>query len=271
MAPDDRDLSGRSLLAVFSHPDDESLACGGLLACCAERGARVTLVCATRGERGPQGHVEPGEPSRLSLREVRALELAEAARTLGIADVVLLDHADGFLPWVEASRLEAEILDVIARVRAEVVITFGADGLYWHPDHIAMHHRTTAAVATLGANGPALYYVTMPPGRMRRVAENIAREASHPVPALFGIADPDAFGAGAQPPTLVVDVSAFAARKLAALRCHRTQLAGGPVALMTESDAILLFGTEHFHRAAVGSDGESFLERFADHASVETT
>lgn len=269
MALDDRDLTGRSLLAVFSHPDDESLACGGLLACCAELGVRVTLVCATRGERGAQGHLVPGETS--SLRDVRALELAEAARTLGIAEVVLLDHADGYLPWIEATRLEAEIRDVIARVQAEVVITFGADGLYWHPDHIAMHHRTTAAVATLGSDGPALYYVTMPPGRIRRVAESIAREAGHPVPALFGIADPDAFGAGAMPPTLVVDVSAFAARKLAALRCHQTQLAGGPVALMTDSDAVRLFGTEHFHRAAVGSDAECFIERFAAQVSVEAS
>jgi len=268
MAPDDPNLTGRSLLAVFSHPDDESLACGGLLARCAELGVRVTLICATRGERGPQGHVVPGGGTTLC--EVRALELTEAARTLGIAEVVLLDHADGYLPWVEASRLEAEILDVIVRVQAEVVVTFGADGLYWHPDHIAIHHRTTAAVAQLGSDGPALYYVTMPPGRMRSVAENIAREASVPVPALFGVADPDAFGAGALPPTLVVDVSAFAARKLAALRRHQTQLAGGPVALMTDADAARLFGTEHFHRAPVGSDGQAFIELFADRASIET-
>jgi N-acetyl-1-D-myo-inositol-2-amino-2-deoxy-alpha-D-glucopyranoside deacetylase len=264
MASDDQDLNGRSLLAVFSHPDDESLACGGLLACCAEYGVRVTLVCATRGEFGPN------PTAREALRDVRSSELAEAARILDIAEVVLLDHADGYLPWIEASRVEAEILDVIERVRPEVVITFGADGLYWHPDHIAIHHRTTAAVASLGADAPALYYVTMPPGRMRGVAENGAR-GSVPVPALFGITDPDAFGAGAEPPTLVVDVSAFAARKLAALRCHRTQLAEGPVTLMTETDAARLFGTEHFHRAEVGAHAPSFLERFGAPATIEAS
>jgi LmbE family N-acetylglucosaminyl deacetylase len=262
MASDDTDLTGRSLLAVFSHPDDESLACGGLLAGCAEFGARVTLVCATRGEKGPQGHVAVNGAT--PLRDVRALELAEAARMLGIGEVVLLEHADGFLPWVEPTRLEAEIRDVIDRVRPDVVITFGADGLYWHPDHIAIHHRTTTAVATCAAPAPALYYVTMPRGTMRSVLENVERREHEPAPMPFGITDPDAFGVLAAPPTLVVDVSAFAARKLAALKCHRSQLVvGGPVNSMTERDAVRLFGTEHFHRAAVGAAGESFIERFA--------
>lgn len=254
---------------VFSHPDDESLACGGLLAWCAEAGVRVTLVCATRGERGPQGHVAQLNGS---LPDVRTLELADAARILGIAEVVLLDHADGFLPWVEASRLEAEILEVIVRVRPEVVITFGADGLYWHPDHIAIHHRTTAAVAARGNDAPALYYVTMPRGHMRGILESRPREGQPPIPAPFGITDPDAFGAGAAPPTLIVDVSAFAGRKLAALQCHRSQLlAEGPVTLMTEHDAVRLLGTEHFHRAGVGSNADSFIERFAAPIVIEAS
>ena len=42
----------RRLLAIFAHPDDESLACGGTLARCADAGVEVTLVCATRGEAG---------------------------------------------------------------------------------------------------------------------------------------------------------------------------------------------------------------------------
>ena len=52
MTAEHDDLRARSLLAVFAHPDDESLACGGLLAWCAELGARVSVCCATRGELG---------------------------------------------------------------------------------------------------------------------------------------------------------------------------------------------------------------------------
>lgn len=247
---------------MFSHPDDESLACGGLLAWCADAGVRVVLVCATRGERGPR-RVDGDGPCE-PLREIRERELAAAARTLGISEVVLLNHADGFLPWIDAGPVEAELRDVIQRVRPDVVITFGADGLYWHPDHIATHQHTTAAVASLGEHAPALYYVTMPHGFMRSVAESVLPAQGGPVPALFGIPNLDAFGAGAEPPTLIVDASAYAARKLAALRCHRSQLlANGPVTLMSEQDAPRLLGIEHFHRARVGASGASFLDRFA--------
>ena len=173
------------------------------------------------------------------------------------------------LPWTEAERLEADIRSTIVRLRPDVVITFGEDGLYGHPDHIAIHERTTAAVAALGEDGPALYYVTMPSGCMREVVRHVAvtlveqgirGEAPHKI---LGIADADAFGALAAPPTLVVEVGRFAARKLAAIKCHRTQLEDDALALVAARDAAHLLGTEQFHRADVGSRGDAFIEQFA--------
>jgi len=97
-------FTGRSLLAVFAHPDDESIACGGLLALCADRGVRVALLCATHGE------------NRGGVRDEgwfvqRARELDDAARILGTSEVVLLDYRDGFLPWAAdlSDRIEQEI------------------------------------------------------------------------------------------------------------------------------------------------------------------
>ncbi|MEX2047663.1 MAG: PIG-L family deacetylase [Chloroflexota bacterium] len=124
-----RDLEGHSLLGVFAHPDDESLACGGLMARCGEGGARVSLLCLTRGEHGPRGlDAEAGhattrgatrEPIRETLSETRARELHEAARLLGVSDVVLLDHKDGMLPWAPSGVLELRarrvLLDAPAR------------------------------------------------------------------------------------------------------------------------------------------------------------
>lgn len=245
------DLVGRSLVAVFAHPDDESLACGGLLAWCAERGVRVTLVCATRGEGRGAG-------------DIRVRELEGAAKVLGAAEVVVLDREDGMLPWVDAAKLEADIREVIQSRRADIVITFGEDGLYWHPDHIAVHERTAAAVASLGPQGPALYYVTMPPGRMRAVVEAVAarRPDSRSPLSILGIADADAFGALAQEPTLVVESGPFALRKLAAIRCHRSQVADEPLDMLSDEDAVRLLGTEHYRRASVGSTGEAFIEEF---------
>ena len=209
-------------------------------------------------------------PGAATLGEARVQELQAASRVLGIADVVLLEYEDGMLPWVDAERLEADLRDTIRRLRPDVVITFGEDGLYGHPDHIAIHERTTAAVAALGKDTPALYYVTMPAGSMRAVIRHAEETLATKRGAggqsqhrILGIADPDAFGALAPPPTLVVDVSRFAARKLAAIKCHRTQLEHDALALLADSDAARLLGTEHFHRASVGARGHAFIERFA--------
>jgi N-acetyl-1-D-myo-inositol-2-amino-2-deoxy-alpha-D-glucopyranoside deacetylase len=248
-------LQGRSLLAVFAHPDDESLACGGLLAWCAELGARVSILCATRGEMGR------GSGSNLSI--VRTNELKAAARALGASDVLMLDYEDGMLPWAEPARLEANIRDVTIRLRPDVVITFGEDGLYWHPDHIAVHERTTAAVAALGDSAPALYYVTMALGRMRAVLDTVAARipAPHESYSILGVPDADAFCAAAAPPTLMLDVRAYALRKLAALRCHRSQLADDALDLLSDEEARRLLGVEYFRRADVGSTDVAFIER----------
>lgn len=238
------------ILAVFAHPDDESLASGGLLARCADDGARVSLLCLTHGEHGP------GQGGG-SLGETRARELAEAARALGIGDVVLLDHEDGMIPWIDPARVEADIADAIQRFRPDVVVTFDEDGLYWHPDHIAVHARTTEVVARLGAEGPALLYVSMPVGSMRALMD--AAPGSAPI---LGVPDAGAFGAAAPTPTLVFDAGAFADRKLRALRCHRSQVAGGALDLLDAEGAVRFLGTEHYRRAEVGSRAETFVERF---------
>ena len=231
-------FAGRSLLAVFAHPDDESIACGGLLALCADRGARVELVCATHGENrgGRRDEV---------WYEQRARELDAAARILGIAEVVLLDYRDGFLPW--ASDLSDRLEEEIRRRRPDVVVTFGKDGLYWHPDHIAICDATTAAVDAMGDAAPALYYVTMPPGQLRRVLDETGDDPGTTTPVL-GVANPDAFGVGATLPTLVVDITTCAPRKLAALKCHRSQIDGSVFARIPDAEAGRFFDVEHYHR-----------------------
>lgn len=301
--PNPTQLRGRSLLAVFAHPDDESIACGGLLAWCAHLGAEVSLLCMTSGEHGQRTTPDSGRGALRSslcvtrdehgespgdVARKRRRELEAAARALGIGAVTLLDHEDGMLPWLAADDLRPEIEGAIRELRPEVVITFDSDGLYWHPDHIAVHELTTAAVMALRHEAPALYYVTMPSGSMRAVADHAAEtlrrsptndlpsggtaeprrrvdstERRPPSSSILGVADPDAFGSEAPAPTLVVDVGTFATRKLAALTCHASQFKGSALAYVTEQEAPRLLGIEHYRRAAAGSASRTFLEDLA--------
>jgi len=267
---DNRDRTGR-VLAVFAHPDDESLACGGLLAQCDTLGIDVSLLCLTHGEHGLWGTTRGTEPTELA--RVRREELEAAAGVLGISDVTVLGHEDGMLPWIDADRLEQDIRRAISRAAAEVVITFDNDGLYWHPDHVAVHERVTATVAGLGAAAPALVYVTMPPGVGRAVVDHAAHVSARrglPAPAaMLGVSNVDAFGSKAGPTTLVVDTTGQAVRKLRALECHRTQMAGGALALVGAEDAPRLLGREHYRRASVGAQGDTFLERVASPAPAD--
>jgi LmbE family N-acetylglucosaminyl deacetylase len=251
-------LAGRTILAVFAHPDDESLACGGTLARAADAGARVVLICATRGESGSisdRSLVPDGDLGR-----VRSSELREAAAVLGVAEVMILDHPDGALRWADVPALHNEIVGAIDRCSADAVITFGEDGLYWHLDHIGIHERTSTAVRSFGAAAPPLYYVTIPRGVMREMVAAAHAKGGAPDSSFWGIA-PDAFGDAAQPPTFVVDVRDWAARKLAALKCHRTQMGPrNPIAWIDEPEVRRWLGVEQFRRAPIATSGDAVLE-----------
>jgi N-acetyl-1-D-myo-inositol-2-amino-2-deoxy-alpha-D-glucopyranoside deacetylase len=254
------DLTGATVMAVLAHPDDEALACGGTLARLAEDGARVVIVCASRGELGSLS--DPALVTGRDLAAVRAEELEASARVLGASEVVQLGHADGCLRWSDG--LEPELGALIARYRPGAVITFDADGLYWHPDHIGVHERTTAAVGGLGPAAPRLYYVSMPPGAMRAVVDAAHGRGGAPDGGgLWGIS-PDAFGDKAPAATLRVDVGPWIERKLAAIRCHRTQLGpGSPFAWITPGDARRWLGVELFRSAPAPAGAppyESLLE-----------
>jgi LmbE family N-acetylglucosaminyl deacetylase len=247
------------VLAVFAHPDDESLACGGTLARLADAGVRVIVMCASRGERGSiTGPARDDELSRL-----RPMEAHEAAAALGIAQLIILDHPDGDLRWAQVTELHAEIVMAVRRYDPAAVITFGEDGLYWHLDHVGVHERTTTAVRSLGAGAPPLYYVTMPRGAMRAIVDRAKAGGWAPPPKGFWSLVPDAFGLGAETPTLVVDVSDWVPRKLAAIRCHRTQMGSShPFDQIDEADARRWLGVEHFHRAPGNVAEAPLLESF---------
>jgi LmbE family N-acetylglucosaminyl deacetylase len=142
-------FAGRTILVVLAHPDDESIACGGTLARLSGAGARVILLCATRGERGgPTGPVRDD-----ILAQTRENELVRAASALGIAEVILMDHPDGELRWKDVALFHAEIVAI--GYAPSCVITFGDEGLCARRSSACMSMRT----ARVSGRGRLVYGV----------------------------------------------------------------------------------------------------------------
>jgi LmbE family N-acetylglucosaminyl deacetylase len=255
-------MAGRRVLAVFAHPDDETLACGGTLARLADAGARIVLVCVSRGERGtgPDRLLEPGP----ELGRLRTAELHAAARVLGIAEVLVHDHPDGSLRWADAQQIERELTEAMVAYVPEAVVTFDSDGLYWHQDHVGIHERTQAAVQSLGDAAPPLFFVAMRTGMMREVVDIATRSGwVAPTTGTWSIT-PDAFGFNVEAPSFAVNVESWVPRKLEALACYRSQFrSDSPFLRLGGADQRRLFGHEYFRRAPANVRASVF-ERYAE-------
>jgi len=133
------------LMCVLAHPDDESLGTGGTLATYAAQDVETYVVTATRGERGRFGD-GGSRPAPEVVGQTREAELRAAARELGVREVTVLGYPDGALDAVDATEAQEAIAAQLRRIRPQVVITFGPEGAYGHPDHVAISQLTAAAI-----------------------------------------------------------------------------------------------------------------------------
>ncbi len=140
------------LMCIFAHPDDESLGTGGTLAKYAAEGVKTYVICATRGQKGRFGEKLKGEVDPAEVGRVREQELYNATEVLGVTETILLDLMDGEVDRADAVETIAEIAAHIRRLMPQVVITFGPDGAYGHPDHIAISQYAIAAIAAAASN-----------------------------------------------------------------------------------------------------------------------
>ncbi len=238
-----------TLMAVFAHPDDESFGIGGTLARYgADPDVRVVLVCATRGEAGEISDPNLASPERLG--EVREQELRFACRTLGVDALYFLGYRDSgmagapenqhprALIMAEAQEVVGQIVAHIRRERPDVVVTFDENGGYGHPDHVAIHHFTTAAFAA--AADPArypeqiaaglkphqaskLYYTAIPRRFFRNLVAKL-QELGIEVPERYLRRRDEPFGLPDEACTTDIWVQEFWEVKKAAVQCHATQL-----------------------------------------------
>jgi len=159
------------ILSVLAHPDDETFGMGGTLALYAREGADVYLICATKGEVGevPDGMMQ----GYATVAELREHELAEAAKLLGLKEVIYLGYRDSGMPGSEdnhhpqalaAAPIEevaAKVAHYIRLLKPQVVLTFDPIGGYRHPDHIAIQQATEKAFYEAG--DPTRYVDDLPP------------------------------------------------------------------------------------------------------------
>jgi LmbE family N-acetylglucosaminyl deacetylase len=135
-----------TILSIWAHPDDETYLAGGLMAAARDHGQRVVCVSATAGERGTPDPVA-WPPRRLGA--VRRWEASAAMAVLGVAEHRFLDLPDMGLDGHDRDGVHA-VGALLDEVRPDTVLTFGPDGMTYHPDHIAVHRWVTAAWALRG-------------------------------------------------------------------------------------------------------------------------
>ncbi len=152
--------SSPGLLVVMAHPDDESMGCGGLILRHTRAGVPVSLICATRGEAGWTG--KPIGAKKEDLAQIRAGELEEAAAALAISGVELWDYPDGSVSTCDQQEITQRIWEQISKLRPKALVGWGPDGVYGHPDHIAVGACTDAAMNSMAeGDRPALYHLAV--------------------------------------------------------------------------------------------------------------
>jgi len=195
------------LVAVFAHPDDEIVA-GPALSRYAAEGHDVHLITLTSGQVGDsRTEIPRGE----ELGAAREDEARCSAAALGIHEPVLLGFMDGNIaPWDGLPAIRSRLRQELRRLKPDVILTWGTDGLSGHTDH-----RIASALATEIFQEPwedtpppsKLYYATLP-----------APEGSAPAQVTG-----DRATISPELVTTVVEAGEFSPQTLEAMHCHKTQ------------------------------------------------
>lgn len=202
------DLTGRKLLCIVAHPDDECYAFGGALALASSGGAETRVVCLTDGQAATnRGTTASNE----ALGQARRAEFAASCQVLGVRHHEILDYGDAHLEFADFSHAASRLVERIRAFQPEVVLTFGLDGgMNTHPDHTLVSALTTAAVHW--AASPKRFPQTGAPWQTARLF--------HVTTTFFLPNRPAPLPA---PWSLALDIGSVFHLKLEAFRAHTTQ------------------------------------------------
>jgi LmbE family N-acetylglucosaminyl deacetylase len=193
------------VLVVTAHPDDVDFGVSGSIAAWTDRDIAVTYCIVTDGA---AGSATPGVEAAV-LTQIRQEEQRKAAAEVGVTDVHFLGYPDGSLQV--SLELRRDIARMIRLVRPERVVCQSPERNWErirasHPDHLAAGEATLQAVYP-DARNPYSYPELFAAGLEPHVVEEV-----------WLMASPRS--------THAVDITTTIERKLAALRCHHSQLAG---------------------------------------------
>ncbi|MEI7554506.1 PIG-L family deacetylase [Candidatus Chlorohelix sp.] len=233
-------LQGRArILAVLSHPDDETFLMGGTLAHYARYGHKVQVLCLTGGNQGKNALSHLSESC--SIAAIRRLELEQACRMLGVELLSVQDLPDGKLSELGVTKLAGVIAPFLHSFQPEIVLTFGPDGLTGHPDHIATSKATTLAFNRTAPTGAALFYAGLCRSLVKSLSNRMEGSLENIPLKLVGLPD--------EKLPFKIDIHQTNRCKWEALTCHRTQ--SGSFASLNQTDLQLLGEYEYFRLARV--------------------
>ena len=244
------------LLAIFPHPDDETMGFGSTLARYAAEGIETHLVCATHGERGWYESEGP-DPGWAGVASIRDVELRCAAEYLGLREVNFLDYIDGDVDQANPAEIISKIVTHIRRIKPQVVVTFGPDGNYGHPDHIALSQFTTSALVC-AADSSYVDANNQPPHRVAKFyymvdsmdIVGVANEAFGGISMEVDGVTRYHIGWDDWQITTRIDNGQFMEILQKAICCHKSQLPGyGPMGEWSVDELRKVFGIGNFYRA----------------------
>jgi LmbE family N-acetylglucosaminyl deacetylase len=214
-----------AVLAVYAHPDDAAIACGGALAKWAAAGCAVHLIVCTDGGKGTLDTSLTGNELVLQ----RSAELAASASAMGLASHRVLGAPDGELE--ERSTLREEIVGAVREIRPDAVVGHDPTAVFFGREYVNHRDHRAAGWAMLDAVAPA-----------------------SALPLYFPHAGPphqvsQAFLTGTLEPDVWIDITAFVEQKIEAVGCHGSQFSDGEG--VWARDAVRRRAAEEGRRAGV--------------------
>lgn len=190
---------------MVAHPDDAEFLCGGSIAKLCAEGWEVNYILTTSGDMGTRDD----KMSRPAMAAIREKEQVEAATVLGVKEVVFLRYPDGFYEDTAESR--GKIVREVRRLKPDLVITWDPYRTsFTHRDHRLTGQSTMDALYPLARN---------PLGYPEHLLEGLEVHRVNEV-WLAGSPDPDHY----------VDVTDQFDIRIKALRKHKSQIGGAPIA-----------------------------------------